>query len=130
MPRPAPARRMPPPRKKIIWLRAIPVMALMGVLLIFGTAYLQPRFPDNPLLANGGLGLSLIVGIMGAFLISRFATITPPPPPSKTQQRKIAAAAARSKDEPIDDEVSENGAEPAATGTRLQSGQRRRRRRR
>jgi hypothetical protein len=125
-PRPAPRRPLPP-RKKIIWLRAMPIFAGMMTVLLLGQLFLLqiPVVRDSPIGANGGLGLSLIAGIGGAFLISRFATETPPPPPSKSQQRKQAAAA-RAKDRA---EAEEEEAEPVAVG-RSASAQRRRRRRR
>jgi hypothetical protein len=123
MPRPAPPRRTPQPRRRILWMRAVPVFVGMMVALFLAQYFLLPRFPNTPLTANGGLGLSLIAGIVGAFLISRFATVTPPPPPSKSQQRKMAAGD-RTRPEAGDD-----GEEPVAVGARP-SGQRRRRRRR
>ena len=128
MPRPAPPKRTPPPRRKIVWLRAAPIFVGMMVLLFLGQTLL-PRVPalqGSPLTTNGGLGLSLIAGIFGAFAISRFATVTPPPPPSKTQQRKMAAASTRGKAEPSEDEE-ESELEPVRARA---SSQRRRRRRR
>jgi len=98
------------------------------VLLFLGQYFLLPlpALQGSPLTARGGLGLSLIAGLVGAFAISRFATVTPLPPPSKTQQRKMAAASTRSKAEPADDEE-EGELVPA---TRRGSSTRRRRRRR
>jgi hypothetical protein len=84
---------------------------------------LLARVQDSPLTGGGGFGLSLIAGLLGAFLISRYATETPPPPPSKTQQRKMAAAAAREQDDEEDEE------ETAPVRARASSGRRRRRRR-
>jgi len=122
-PRQAP-RRTPPPRKKIVWLRAAPIFVGMMALLFLGQYYLIPNFPGNPITANGGLGLSLIAGILGAFLISRWATVTPPPPPSKSQQRKQAAAArAKERDEDEEEE------EPVAAAPVRTTARRRRRRR-
>jgi len=79
---------------------------------------------SSPLAGGGGFGLSLIAGVLGAFLISRYATVTPPPPPSKTQQRKLAAAAAHT-DADDEEEEEEEADVPARTSSR-----RRRRRRR
>ena len=99
MPRTAPARRTPPPRRKILWIRAAPIFVGMMVLLFAGQYFLLPlpALQGTFLTASNGLVLSLIAGLIGAFAISRFATVTPPPPPSKSQQRKQAAAAARAK---------------------------------
>jgi hypothetical protein len=126
MPRPAPARRTPPPRKKIVWLRAAPIFAGMMAVLFLGQYFLIPMLgPANPITANGGLGLSLVAGLLGAFLISRFATVTPPPAPSKSQQRKQAAAArAQERAEGEDEEEEETVA-----AVRPSSARRRRRRR-
>jgi hypothetical protein len=128
MPRPAPPRRTPPPRRKIVWLRAAPIFIAMMALL-FGGQELMRRYPEmqgSPLGWQNGLGLSLVAGIIGAFAISRWATITPPPPPSKTQQRKLASAAARGKGQPVEEDE-----EPETVPARLrQAGQRRKRRRR
>jgi hypothetical protein len=90
-------------------MRAAPIFIAMMVLLFLGQFFLLPlpALKGSPLTANGGLGLSLIAGLVGAFAISRFATVTPSPPPSKTQQRKLAAASARSKGEPEEDEEEE-----------------------
>ncbi|HLY65623.1 MAG TPA: hypothetical protein VKU60_08815 [Chloroflexota bacterium] len=108
-----------------MWLRAAPIFVVMMAALLFGQLYLTPRFPGSPIFANGGLGLSLICGILGAFLISRFATSAPPPTPSKTQQRKLAASAARPKGASEDEE--EEG--EAAVPVRSAPARRRRRRR-
>ena len=140
-PRAAP-RRSPSPRKKIIWRRAAPVFIGMMALLIFMQQLVLPEgtiarqltgspwsemvawLQSSPLAGGGGFGLSLIAGVLGAFLISRYATVTPPPPPSKTQQRKLAAAAAHT-DADDEEEEEEEADVPARTSSR-----RRRRRRR
>ena len=124
MARTAPRRRMPPPRRKIVWLRAVPIFVLMMGALLLGQTVLRDH-PDSPLNAGGGIGLSLLTGLVGAFLISRFATVEPPPPPSKSQQRRVAAAA-RAKDAGEDSEVEE---EAAPIRARAAAGRRRRRRR-
>src|SRR5712692_2920188 len=121
-PRSAPTRRSSAPRKRIIWKRAAPVFVGMMAALFLAQTYLLPRYPDTPITANGGLGLSLIAGILGAFLISRFATVSPPPPPSKTQQRKLASAARRPSDESEEEEEEE-----ATVPTRASAARRRRR---
>jgi hypothetical protein len=127
MPRPAPPRRTPPPRRKVLWLRAAPIFVGMMALLFAGQYFLLPmrQLQGSFLTANGGLALSIIAGIVGAFAISRFATVTPPPPPSKSQQRKLAAAA-RSKNGSEADEDEEEELAPA----RAKPANRRRRRRR
>lgn len=100
--------------------------------LLFGSQlYLAPLFPGNPLFGSpssgggfGGLGFSLVAGLLGAFLISRYATTAPPPPPSKTRQRKQAAVA-RAKDAADEDEEEDEVVAPA----RASAARRRRRRR-
>lgn len=113
---------MPPPRKRIVWLRAAPIFILMMGVLLFGQQFVLVRYPTSPLAAGNGLVLSLVTGIVGAFLISRYATVTPPPPPSKSQQRKMAAASRAGDDE-------EDEGEEAVAPIRARSGRRRRRRR-
>ncbi|HLG74656.1 MAG TPA: hypothetical protein VK009_29910 [Chloroflexota bacterium] len=134
-PRPAPPRRRtPPPRKQIVWKRAAPIFIGMMALLFLSQLYLSPMFPGNPIFGSpstsggfGGIGFSLVAGLLGAFLISRYATTMPPPPPSKTQQRKQAAAASRSKKEAAEED--EEGDEVAAAPARAPAARRRRRRR-
>ena len=126
-----PATKAPRPRRQIIWLRAAPIFLAM-MLALFGSQYfLLPRFPDNPIMANGGLGLSLIAGIVGAFLISRFATVDPQakrpapgPGMSKTQRRKLERAE-RLKNEP---EASRETGEPVIADVPSRPKTRRRRR--
>ena len=127
MPRPAPPRRTPPPRRKVLWLRAAPIFIGMMALLFAGQYFLlpMPQLQGSFLTANGGLALSIVAGIVGAFAISRFATVTPPPPPSKSQQRKLAAASARAKNGSEADEDEEE-----AAPVRAKPANRRRRRRR
>ncbi len=105
-------RRTPPPRRKILWLRAGPIFIAMMAGLLLTQLYVSPQFVGNPIIGPGSIGPSIITGLLGALLIARFATLQPPPPPSKTQQRKQAAAAARAK-RPKDD--AEETAEPLPT---------------
>lgn len=112
---------MPPPRKKIVWLRAAPIFVAMMAVLFFGQQVVLTRYPTSPLATGNGLVLSLLTGLVGAFLISRYATVEPPAPPSKTQQRKMA----RSSDASGDDDDEEETSAPVRTA----SARRRRRRR-
>lgn len=126
MPRsaPQPARKPASRRKQIVWLRAVPIFVIMMGALFAAQYLLAPRFPGNLLFGNGSLGLSLIAGLIGAFLISRFATVEPPPPPptpSKSQQRKLARAERLS--------TSAETEEPVAVGSSNGTGRKRRRRR-
>ncbi|MDE3074134.1 MAG: hypothetical protein KGJ86_01780 [Chloroflexota bacterium] len=91
MPRPAP-RRTPPPRRTILWNRAIPIFIGMMALLYFADFALQNYAHQSP-----SIWSSLVAGLVGAFLISRYATAPAPTPPSKSQQRKAAAAQQRSR---------------------------------
>ncbi len=99
----------------------------MMALLFAGQVLVGPRFPDNPLFGMaasgnplGGLGFALVAGLLGAWLINKYATTEPPPPPSKTQQRKMARTKAPTEDEE----------EPEPVPARGSSAARRRRRRR
>jgi hypothetical protein len=116
-----------------MWKRAAPIFIGMMALLFISQLYLAPLFPGNPLFGSpstsggfGGLGFSLVAGLLGAFLISRYATKAPPPVPSKSQQRKQAAAAGRSKQQAGEEEEPE---EVAAAPVRASAARRRRRRR-
>ena len=88
-----------PPRKRIVWQRAVPIFVLMMAALFVAQYQIAPRFPGNPLLGTGSLGLSLIAGLAGAILIAAFGTEEPPKPVqgpgmSKTQRRKLERARA------------------------------------
>jgi len=117
------------PRRQIIWLRAAPIFIAMMAVLFGAQAYLVPRYPNNIILSNGGLGLSLIAGLLGAFLISRFATTDPNPRRrrpsgpgmSKTQRRKLERAE-RVKELDASDETGE----PVMAASRPRNRRRRR----
>ncbi|MGH2363794.1 MAG: hypothetical protein ACRDHX_03975 [Chloroflexota bacterium] len=115
-PRPAP-RRSPPPRRVILWQRAIPIFILMLAALYLADSLLQRFYHQTP-----SIVVSLVAGIVGAFLISRFATKAPPTPPSKSQQRR-AAATKRSPEPELEEPL------PVLPAARANSSRARRRRR-
>ena len=108
----APAPNPKQPQRRVIWNRAIPIFVLMMALLFAAQYEVAPRFPGNPILGQGSLGLSLIAGLIGAIAIAKFATETPVrstvgPNMSKTQRRKLeraqqAATAPAPEPEPAD----------------------------
>lgn len=104
---------MPPPRKKIVWLRAAPIFVAMMAVLFFGQQVVLTRYPTSPLATGNGLVLSLLTGLVGAFLISRYATVEPPAPPSKTQQRKLARGTDASEDGEGEEEAAPVRRQPA-----------------
>src|SRR5689334_5951659 len=108
MPSKRPVR--PAPRRRILWARAIPIFALMMLVLLGGQLLYRDRMGGEEL----PIWSSLIAGLAGALLINIFGTeeVAPPPVPSKTQARK-AATRARQADREADEEETVSEAAPA-----------------